>query len=76
MLLHARHFSSLCVGLSQRVRSQRQFGVGLLQLLVQHRALLRNTYVYIMYMRDRHSYGVALVSRTDKIIGLFCKRAL
>ena len=76
MLLHARHFSSLCVGLCQRVRSQRQFGVGLLQLLVQHRALLPNTQVYIIYMRDRHSYGVALVSRIDKITGLFCKRAL
>jgi len=26
--------------------------------------------------RESYSYGVALVSRIDKIIGLFCKRAL
>ena len=34
-----------------------------------------------VYARERESdasllYGVALVSRNDKIIGLFCKRAL
>ena len=43
-------------------------------------------YIYMIYVcieREREeqkpvwrSYGVALVSRIDKIIGLFCKRAL
>ena len=32
-------------------------------------------YVYI-YFYFNNSYGVALVSRIDKIIGLFCKRDL
>ena len=32
-------------------------------------------YVYIYYVY-RNMYGVALGSRIDKIIGLFCKRAL
>jgi len=33
------------------------------------------TYKYPVLLVDA-SYGVALVSRIDKIIGLFCKRAL
>ena len=39
-------------------------------------------YMYVYIERERNScprstgYGVALVSRIDKMIGLFCKRAL
>ena len=39
------------------------------------------TFIYmhtyaLMYMTEKRHYGVATVSRIDKIIGLFCKRDL
>jgi len=37
----------------------------------------RNMYMTVLYLKkEKAAYGVALVSRIDKIIGLFCKRAL
>jgi len=35
-----------------------------------------HTYVSQLHLMKKSHYGVAWVSRIDKIIGLFCKRAL
>ena len=42
----------------------------------QVRSKGRRTYLHLHYDADNIAYGVASVSRIDKIIGLFCKRAL